>query len=361
MKYDHEWIAARREDGLTWPEVAAAYEYDAGVVTGGKQLRQAHSRWRKRQGPEAATRRSVGSRPEPEAPAPRRPKPEIRPAILDELQSYVHPAPFEVTYPRVPAPRDADIITGVLYGDTHGQYIDEEAEAVLLAVLRDMQPDAVVHVGDAVDCYTISSFDKDPSRKEDLQSEIDHARRHLAQVRAVVPDAHFRLLEGNHEDRLRRAIWGSERAMRQIVTLRVFQEAVTWPNLLQLDDLGIEWVPSNAQPVQDLFPKFILKHGTVVRKWSGWSAKGEWERYGKSGASGHTHRLGTFFHRDWNGNHVWVETGCLCDLDPDYVRDPDWQNGFVVASFERTTGAFQIEPVYIHRGRAVWRGREYRA
>jgi hypothetical protein len=111
----------------------------------------------------------------------------------------------------------------------------------------------------------------------------------------------------------------------------------------------------------DLLPKFILKHGNVVRKWSGWSAKGEWERYGKSGASGHVHRLGMFFHRDWNGNHVWAETGCLCSLNPDYMRDPDWQQGFVVASFERSTGAFQVEPVYIHRGNAVWRGKVYRA
>lgn len=282
----------------------------------------------------------------------------VRPAILDELRSYVHPAPFGVTYPRVPVPEDGDIVTGIIYGDTHGQFIDPEAEAILFGVVRDFRPDVLVHVGDAVDCYSISDYDRDPLRKETLQDEIDEARRHLARARAVHSGAFF-LLEGNHEDRLRRAIWRAEGPVRELMQLREIQRAISWPTLLQLDPLGVEFVPLTEQPKRDIFPKFILKHGEVVRKWGARSAQGEWERYGKSGASGHVHRLGLFFHRDWNGNHVWAETGCLCRLDPDYVRDPDWQQGFVVVSFERTTGAFHLEPVYIHRGRAVWRGKVY--
>lgn len=283
----------------------------------------------------------------------------VRPAVLDDLQSYVHPAPFAVQYPKVPVPQSGSIITGIIYGDTHGQFLDEQAEAVLLGIMQDFKPDVVVHVGDAVDCYTVSAFDRDPTRKESLQEEIDIARKHLARVRAVAPDASFFLLEGNHEDRLRRAIWGSEGPMREIVKLREFQKAVTWPTLLQLDALGIEWVPGHEQPRSDIFSKFLVKHGDIVRKWSGATAQGEYMKYGKSGASGHVHRLGQFMHRDLNGNHVWQETGCLCRLDPEYMRHPDWQNGFVVASFERSTGAFQITPVYTHNGRAVWRDKVY--
>jgi hypothetical protein len=284
-----------------------------------------------------------------------------RPAILDDLQSYIHPAPFEVTYPKVAVPTDGDIITGVIYGDSHGQFIDEEAEAVLHGILLDFQPDVVVHVGDAVDCYSISTFDKDPHRKESLRDEINHARRHLARTRAMVPGAAFYLLEGNHEDRLRRAIWSSTGSQREILKLPEVQRATTWPTLLQTEQLGIEFVSTFEQPKRDIFPKFLVKHGDVVRKWGGATAQGEYLKYGKSGASGHIHRLATFMHRDHNGNHVWVETGCLCRLDPDYMRDPDWQQGCVVVSFERSTGAFQVEPVYIHLGRAVWRGKEYRA
>jgi hypothetical protein len=358
-KYDHEAIRVWREGGISWATIAAMNVCPPGVMD--KQARQAHNRWLKRQGAEGSkpvTSASVGSRPgvrNPEPPAAQ------RPAILDELQGFVHPAPFAVTYPAVSPPTSSEVITAVLYGDTHGQYIDPEAEAVFLSVLRDVAPDIVVHVGDLVDAYNLSSFDRDPLRKESLQDEIDAGRTHLARVRAVVPGAHFRLLEGNHEDRLRRTLWRADGPAREVLSLQTVRDAVTWPALLRLDDLGIEFTSAFDQPLADLLPKFILKHGNVVRKWSGWSAKGEWERYGKSGASGHVHRLGMFFHRDWNGNHVWAETGCLCSLNPDYMRDPDWQQGFVVASFERSTGAFQIEPVYIHRGSAVWRGKVYRA
>ena len=253
------------------------------------------------------------------------------------------------------------LITGLIYGDTHGQFIDPEAEAVLLSIMRRFQPANVVHVGDAVDCYSVSSFDKDPMRKETLQDEIDAAHEHLAKARKATPDAAWYLLEGNHEDRLRRALWGTYGSMREIVKLREFQKAVTWPTLLQTDALGIKWIPSTEQPTRSIFPKFIVKHGDIVKKWSASTAQGEYLRYGKSGASGHVHRLGLFFHRDWNGNHVWAETGCLCYLNPGYARDPDWQQGFLVATFEKRTGAFQLEPVYIHKGRAVWRGEEYQA
>ncbi len=334
MRYDHHEIARLRALGFDWQFIGR----DVGTTA--KRVRQAHGRWVKRRG----------------APPPAVPPVLNHPRYRD----YVHPRPFEVTYPTIEPSLSGDVITAVLYGDTHGQFLDPQAEAVFLAILADVRPDVLVHVGDGVDCYSISAFDKDPGRRESLQDEIDEARAHLARARAAAPDAAFYFLEGNHEDRLRRAIWGSERAMRQVVTLREFRRAITWPTLLQLGDLGIHFVPTNEQPLADVLPKFIIKHGNVVRKWSGWSGKGEWERYGKSGASGHVHRLGMFFHRDWNGNHVWVETGCLCSLEPDYVRDPDWQQGLVVATFEHETGAFQVQPVYIHQGSAVWQGRVYR-
>jgi hypothetical protein len=60
------------------------------------------------------------------------------------------------------------------------------------------------------------------------------------------------------------------------------------------------------------------------------SAKGEWEKYGHSGLSGHTHRLGQFFHNDHNGTATWTEFGCTCLLNPPYGTDFDWQQGFGV-------------------------------
>jgi hypothetical protein len=116
-------------------------------------------------------------------------------------------------------------------------------------------------------------------------------------------------------------------------------------------------VPSQGQAKFRILPKIITKHGTIVRKWSGQSAKAEWERYGKSGLSGHTHRLAAFYTNDFNGSHVWMETGCTCDTDPQYVEQPNWQQGCVVVTY--VGDRFSIEPIYIQGGHAVWRGRDY--
>lgn len=177
----------------------------------------------------------------------------------------------------------------------------------------------------------------------------------------LVPGARRYLLEGNHEDRLRRALWNMNGAAEAFHSLRVFAKMMTWPVLLDLERIGWKWLSTQEQTRTKILPKFIVKHGTVIRKHAAYTARGEWEKYGKSGASGHTHRLGMFMHRDHNGNHVWVETGCLCTLEPHYMPDPDWQQGFLIMTFENTTGAFQAEPVYIHHGLAVWRGKVYRA
>jgi hypothetical protein len=174
-----------------------------------------------------------------------------------------------------------------------------------------------------------------------------------------VPQARRVLLEGNHEQRLTRAIWGMPGTAGEIAKLTAFREAITWPKLLGLDEIGWEWVPTAEQTRTEVLPGLITKHGTVVRKWSGMSARGEWERYSTSGLSGHVHRLGVFYHRDRNGSHCWTETGCLCNLDPEYVMDPSWQQGLVVITWGPSGDRWNVEPIYVQDGRAVWRGREF--
>lgn len=269
--------------------------------------------------------------------------------------------PLAVTFDRPRKARSGKFLTALLYGDTHIGYEDKRACNIVHAIGADAQPDMLVHMGDLLDCYQISKYDKDPARKDTLQDEIDAARVHLARARKAMPNARFIYLEGNHEDRLRRALWNLEGPAAQLARLTDFQRAMTWPALLRLDELHIEHVPYGEQTRHAFLPKFLLKHGTVVRNKSAYTANGEWSKYGKSGASGHTHRLGAFFHRDHNGNQVWVETGCTCRLDPEYCVDPDWQQGAVFLTFNTDNGAFQIEPIYIHDGSALWRGKEYRA
>lgn len=270
------------------------------------------------------------------------------------------PRPFTVEVP-APAPsKDVPGVTVVLT-DTHVPYHDQPSLDVVYAIIEKAKPQLVIHLGDLLDCYRISKYDKDPNRLETLQDEIDQARVVLHQIAQVAPTARRVLLEGNHEDRLRRVIWSLQGAQAEIVKLRKVRQTLNWPTLLELDAIGWEFRPYQGQArAEPVLPHLIVKHGTVVRKWSAFTAKGEWEKYGKGGISGHTHRAGLFYHRDHNGSHAWIEAGCTCTLLPDYMTDdPDWHQGCVVITHDGDR--FGVEPVYIQDGVGVWRGERYEA
>lgn len=268
--------------------------------------------------------------------------------------------PFEVEIPApVQSSKPKKWTTAVCYGDTHVPFHDPTAIRVLHGVIKDARPDIIVNVGDVVDCWQISRFDKDASRLDSLQENIDDARKHLHQIAQLAPKARRVLLEGNHETRLARAICGLEGVSREFGKLRAFQQAMTWPNLLQTESMGWEFIPERMQSRTPILPKIITKHGSVVRKWSGWSGKGEWEKYGRSGVSGHTHRLGWFVHRDHNGNSSWAETGCTCLLESPYGVDFDWQQGFAVMTWNADYRLQDTQFVSVRDGSAIWREKEY--
>lgn len=297
--------------------------------------------------------------PAPRDPVPTPPPlPERPPSTIPDVRDYldIPPRPFEVPIPERARKVKGSIRQAIVYGDTHFPNPNDDALRIVLGMIETMQPDVIVHLGDLLDAYPISRFSKDPTRLHGLQDEIDAARAHLHQVRQMAPHAACWLLEGNHEDRLRKLIWDLPGGAAELARLTAFQDAMSWPVLLGLEEIGWRWVPSGQQSKTAIIPHLITKHGSVVRKWAGYTARGEWERYGKGGMSGHTHRLGGFYHRDHNGAVCWWEAGCTCDLDPEFVHDPDWQAGCLVVTWDEKAGIFGVEPVFIHDGAAMWRG-----
>jgi hypothetical protein len=109
---------------------------------------------------------------------------------------------------------------------------------------------------------------------------------------------------------------------------------------------------------------FIVTHGHIARKHSGYTAKGMLDTYGVSGISGHTHRAGTHYLKDESvgqaGAKVWYENGCLCDLDPEYCTSPNWQHlisvGYFINGGQRHTGRFHIIPIPIVKSKIFFDG-----
>jgi hypothetical protein len=215
----------------------------------------------------------------------------------------------------------ADKFNIVTLCDWHVPFMSEEAINAAFEFCNSIQPNIII-LHELHDFYLLSKFNKDPSRKDTLQDEIDMVDNYLYQLRALCPDAKMILLESNHLDRLRRYLWSVAPALNSIRALEI-------ESLLNLNTYDIEYMD------HFVYRNFLFKHGNLVSKESGMSARRELAAEGLSGASGHTHRLSSVYRRDRSGEYIWLESGCLCSLDPIWVMGiANWQNGLSIVSFD---------------------------
>ena len=98
--------------------------------------------------------------------------------------------------------------------------------------------------------------------------------------------------------------------------------------------------------------EFICKHGSVVSQKAGQTAIKEMERSYTSGATGHTHRLIKYITRKAEKKFVWLETGCLCSMKPEYILEPDWQQGFAIVEFKKGK-LYKADVIEIEKGQIL--------
>ncbi len=233
--------------------------------------------------------------------------------------------------------------------DVHVPYQDDALVDSAVRFIRKHKPDRIVLNGDFSDFFTISRFNSGAERLDSLQEEIDQANEIRKRIRKAAPNAHIVECPGNHCIRITRYIAENARA---ITSLRALEPS----KLFMHQELEI-------QPVSDagflLRPNFLSYHGTVLRKHGGWSAKGELEKNGISGCSGHTHRLATFTQSGYQ-NQSWTEGGGLFRLDADYlIGVPNWQRGMVIGQFSTKTTSFAAECIPEHDGGLFYGGKVY--
>lgn len=206
--------------------------------------------------------------------------------------------------------------------DVHFPHEDKPAVSCAENLCRHVAPDLIVILGDLLDCYAVSRYDKDPRRIGSLQDEIDQGTAFLRRLRNDHPAAEIVYKEGNHEERMQKFLWSKAPALASLRALEL-------SDLLELDELDIRYIKAAERYS---LGALTVTHGHVVRTGSGNSARGEMVKRATSGISGHTHRLGHVMHTNGNGTAGWVEAGCLCSFSADYIGDysPDWQHGVVI-------------------------------
>lgn len=248
-----------------------------------------------------------------------------------------------IEFADVPHPSSYSIVT---LCDWHVPYEDPKAIRVAFEFCRQIQPQTIV-IHEAHDFYALSRFDKNPERKLQLQREIDIVKGYLSRLKSICPTSRIIVLRANHTDRLQKYLWTKAEELSGLDVMQLEE-------LLGFKRLGIEYLDYYIHKAPDPRGHFLFKHGDIVRQHSAYTAKGELEREGMSGMSGHTHRLGAHYSRKRGGFFVWVEAGCLCDLNPGYLKGTaNWQHGIGVVTYKES-GHFIAEPVPIIDYELVW-------
>lgn len=225
----------------------------------------------------------------------------------------------------------------VFIGDTHHPYHDPVAIGLLLSFVRWFEPHIIYLIGDIIDFYKVSRYNKDPDQGNSTQEECDSANEFLWQLRNAAPDSEMIYRDGNHEERLYTYKISQAGGLNSLRCLSI-------PYLLGFEDIGIKY--HRYKETILLGEKFVVDHGDRVRKGSSMTAKALLDHHQMSGICGHTHRMGIHYRTNTSGKLFWIENGCLCKLDPEYIHGtPDWQQGFTVAYYNPETD--YIHPIQV--------------
>lgn len=230
----------------------------------------------------------------------------------------------------------------LVLADVHIPYHDREALLLALKNGKKEKVDTVLFLGDLMDCYSESTWEKDP-RKRDMQIELDTYFDVMDVVRDNYKTEAIYYLIGNHEER-------HEKYLR-----------IKAPELAHIEYLSFEhFFQAEKYKLQIIKDKRIARigalncvHGHELGR-SIFSpvnpARGLYLKGKANAIAGHWHRTSNHVETDMTGRvtSCW-SIGCLCDLHPRYQPINSWNLGFaIITKLEKNN--FHVENKKIIHG-----------
>jgi predicted phosphodiesterase len=260
------------------------------------------------------------------------------------------PPHYPQEYPEIsitarPFNRDKNKLVVVLF-DAHIGEISEPLKAAVKFCAAN-QPDEIILGGDFLDLDAISSHNKGlPGLiKNPLMMDIKRGNAVIERLQIISPTITY--LEGNHEDRARKFSAANPETFDGIIDI---------PALCRLEERGIKWVEYGK-----LYPvgKANITHGWWCNVHH---AKRHVEAAGDNVFYGHTHTVQShsMTRLSETAPIVGVSCGCLCTLNPSYLRNAPnrWVNAFLILEL-RPDGTFTPYVPFIINGGFTFAGKDY--
>lgn len=226
----------------------------------------------------------------------------------------------------------------VFISDFQAPFHLNQAVALVCAFVKDYKPDLVILGGDIIDFVSISGFTKvGRLTPNNVVHEIESCENEvIIPIKKAAPNAKFVWIEGNHEFRLTRYIALMAKPLEGLIDIA---------DALGCKRNGIEYIASKGgngiyRPIKAL---------TFMHGWMGGMnpAKAQYERWGGSLVTGHTHKETSWRRKLGNGNdHISLTTGCLCK-DPDWTDVDNYTRGFIAGWMNEDTNEFGLDEIRI--------------
>lgn len=208
-----------------------------------------------------------------------------------------------------------------------------------------LKPECIVVNGDFFDGARLSRFASIGwENKPDVWQELEAVADYLKDLEAAAPKAHRVWPVGNHDIRF------ESRIANLVPELAKVQG-------MHLKDHLPNWLPCWRLDVND---DIVIRHRELGGEHADFRNV---QTSGKTICTGHDHRIGVVFYRDYTGLRFGVRSGFMCDspLDPQFVhylegKEPNWWPGCVVLTFK--DGRLLMPELCIRHedGQVQWRG-----
>jgi len=245
--------------------------------------------------------------------------------------------------------------TILVISDAHHPEHDRKVWATTLELAKDIKPGEVILLGDFLEMSSVSQHGG--AELEKLTEDFAAGKQALRQIReAVGEDCRITYLEGNHESRLTRFLMSKAPSLRDSLSYQIG---------LEMDSLGVEWVPEFKQPVTRGDIDFTHGHQDLRERPSKYHTGKMAEIYGRPERTviyGHTHKPQIFTRPTVGGHATAIGLGCSRTLSPGWLHGAQagWVHQIAVV-YLSGAGRSYVYPITFKHGQTMWSGKFYGA
>jgi len=225
--------------------------------------------------------------------------------------------------------------------DVHSRFYDRKALEIAINSGINNRCDSVIILGDFMDFYGYSKFDKNPMTVAQFEDEREWGQDILKLLQDTF--GYVVLKEGNHDIRRQLNIQRLSASMPELMDLASYSDS------LFFDGCHVNFVEDHRHI---RYGKLNGIHGHEYYGGGGVHvAHNRLNKTFESVISAHSHVGQSKIKPTINGAPMGSWTiGCLCDLSPRYNPKNEWTHGFAVTRKD-STGDFEVENKIIYSGK----------